>query len=61
MTRAEVNRMLGYMETCRELSYEAETKSEERRLIREYSQMSKAIMPYITGKKPYTDEASHAE
>lgn len=61
MTRAEVNRMLGYMEACRELSYEAESKAEERRLIREYNQMSKAVMPYITGEKPYTDEANHAE
>lgn len=44
------------METCRMMSYEAETKREERRLVRQYSQMHKAIEPYITGKKQYSDE-----
>lgn len=58
MTRDDVARTLRFMERIREDSYEAETKREERRLVREYAKMHKAIEPYITGKKPYSDEAN---
>lgn len=56
MTRDDVARTLRMMETCRMVSYEAETKKEERRLNCEYSQMWKAIQPYVSGKKPYSDD-----
>lgn len=56
MTRDEVARQLRMMERLREMSYEAESKREERRMIKQYGQMHKAIEPYITGKKPYSDE-----
>lgn len=55
MTRADVERTLRMMEHVRELSYEAESKKEERRLIREYKAMHEQIKPYITGAKPYTE------
>lgn len=56
MTREDVARTLRMMERVREMSYEAETKREERRLVREYGRMHKAIEPYITGKKQYSSE-----
>lgn len=55
MTRDDVARTLRMMETCRMMSYEAETKKEERRLNREYGQMWRAIEPYVSGKKAYTE------
>lgn len=55
MTRADVERTLRMMETCRELSYEAESKREEARLVREYKAMWKAIEPYVSGTTPYAD------
>ena len=60
MTRDQVNRMLRTMEHVREMSYEADTKAEEKRLCREYARMHKAIEPYITGKKQYSDEMEGA-
>ena len=57
MTRADVERTLRMMEHARELSYEADTKEEDRRLIREYKAMREAIKPYLIGKKPYTEPA----
>ena len=56
VTRDDVARTLRMMETCRMMSYEAETKKEERRLNRQYGQMWKAIEPYVSGKKPYRDD-----
>ncbi len=56
MKRSDVDRTLRMMERCREFSYEAETKKEARRLEREYSQMWKAIEPYVNGDKPYSDD-----
>jgi hypothetical protein len=35
-----------------------ETKREERRPIAEHGRMSRAIRPYLTGKKPYSDETT---
>jgi hypothetical protein len=58
VTRDDVNRTLRMMETCRMMSYEADTKTEERRLNRQYNQMWKSIKPYIDGKRPYTDAPS---
>ena len=55
MTREEVNRRLMHMEQLREWSYEADTRAEERRMTAEYGRMWKAIEPYVTGKKPYSD------
>lgn len=57
MKRREVEQQLRLMEHCRHLSYEAETKREEARLIRQYNMMWRAIKPYVEGKKPYSDEA----
>ena len=57
MTRDDVARTLRFMEHVREQSYEAETKREERRLVREYSQMARAIKPYIDGTTPYSEAA----
>jgi hypothetical protein len=57
VTRAEVAQQLRLMEHCRHLSYEAETKREERRLLREYGLMWRAIEPYVNGTKPYSDDA----
>lgn len=56
MKKSDVDFTLRMMEQCRHLSYEAETKKEEKRLTREYSQMWKSIEPYVTGKKPYSDD-----
>lgn len=56
MTRDQVNSILRQMEHVRELSYEAETRAEERRLDKEYGRLSKSIEPWITGKRPYSDE-----
>ena len=58
MTRDQVNATLRYMEHVRELSYEAETKREEKRLIREYAAMYRSIKPYLEGTRPYTTEGS---
>lgn len=57
MTREQVNQTLRMMEHVRELSYEADTAKEERRLTREYGAMWKSIEPYVQGQKPYTEEA----
>jgi hypothetical protein len=57
MTREDVARTLRFMESIREQSYEAETKREERRLVREYGRMAKAIKPYIDGAIPYSEAA----
>lgn len=57
MTRDDVARTLRFMENIREQSYEAETKREERRLVREYARMAKAIKPYIDGTIPYSEPA----
>lgn len=57
MTRDDVARTLRMMEHVRHLSYEAETKREERRLVREYARMAKAIKPYIDGTIPYSEAA----
>lgn len=56
MTRDDVARTLRMMEQCRELSYEARNKREERRLTREYDAMWNAIEPFVTGKTPYAME-----
>lgn len=55
MKRADFEQTLRMMEHVRHLSYEAETKREERRLIREYSAMHRAIAPFVTGKKTFSD------
>lgn len=47
MKREDFNRILRQMEQCREMSYEAETKQEENRLIVDYNRMAKVIKPYI--------------
>jgi hypothetical protein len=41
------------MERVREMSYEAETKREEKQFLREYRSMFKMIAPYLNGTKPY--------
>lgn len=58
MTRDQVSTSLRYMEHIRELSYEAESEREKRRLIAEYDTYWKVIEPYVTGKRPYTDGQS---
>lgn len=55
MTREQVNAVLRHMEHVRELSLEAETQAEERRLDAEYGRLSASIRPYLTGRKPYSD------
>lgn len=55
MTREDVARELRMMEQVRHDSYEAETSKEEKRLTSLYGKMAKAIEPYITGKKPYSE------
>lgn len=57
MKKSDVDFQLRMMEQCRMLSYEAETKAEEKRLNRQYNQMWKSIEPYVTGKKSYSDAA----
>lgn len=59
MTRDDVARTLGYMERLREASYEAETKREERRMVAEYGRLSRAIRPYLEGKRPYAQPEPH--
>lgn len=53
MTREQVNKTLMQMERVREMSYEAETKREEKQLYREYGEMLKMITPYLNGTRPY--------
>lgn len=52
MTREQVNSTLAYMERLREASYEAETKAEERRMLREYNQLWKSVEPFLSEKQP---------
>jgi hypothetical protein len=47
MTREQVNALLRQMEHVRELSYEAETAAEEKRLVRDYGRMWRAIRPFL--------------
>jgi hypothetical protein len=54
MTREQVSSTLMYMERLREASYEAETKAQERRMVREYGALWKSIEPFVTGAEPYT-------
>lgn len=56
MTRDDVARTLRMNEHCRELSYEANSKREEGRLVREYKAMWKAVEPYVSGTTPYADD-----
>ena len=56
MKRADFERTLRLMEHVRHLSYEAETKAEERRLIREYKAMHSAIELYINGTVAFSDD-----
>lgn len=39
---------------------EAESAAEERRLDREYGRLWASIEPYVSGKRPYTDDAGPA-
>lgn len=50
MTQEQINRILRQMELVRELSYEAESAKEERRLIKEYERLWKSIEPYVNTK-----------
>ncbi|OKP79742.1 hypothetical protein BTE77_06530 [Ensifer adhaerens] len=56
MKRSDVEFTLRMMEQCRHLQMEAETRTEAKRLSREYSRMWKGIEPYIKGNKPYSDD-----
>ena len=55
MTREDVARTLRMMEHVRELSYEAGTKKEEKRLTAEHGRMWRAIKPYVEGSRPYSE------
>ncbi len=56
MKRSEFSRTLRHMEHIRELSYEAETEAEERRLIEEYKALSIAIRPFTTGAEKLEED-----
>jgi hypothetical protein len=60
MTREQYSQTLRYMEHLRELSYEAESPREERRLNREYDALWKSIAPYATGEKNLDDPVTPA-
>jgi hypothetical protein len=59
MTRDQVNRILSQMESIR-MDAMAESAAEERRLDREYGRLWASIEPYVSGKRPYTDDAGPA-
>lgn len=56
MTREQISRTLMYMERLRMDSYEAETKTEERRLNAEYGRLWKSIRPYVEGTEQMADD-----
>lgn len=56
MKRSEFNRVLSEMEMVREWSYEAGSKSEEKRLITQYARLSRTIRPYLEGRKALVDD-----
>lgn len=61
MKRAQYEQLLRQMEHCRELSYEADTVAEERRLTADYGRMWKAVEPYAMGALPFDDEPASQE
>jgi len=53
--------MLSYMERLRMDSYEADSASEEKRLVAEYGRLWRIVQPYVEGKIPYSQDAYRAE
>jgi hypothetical protein len=60
MTRKQVADILRQMERVRELAHEVESKKRARQFLTEYRRMWKAISPYVTGKKPYSEPKAKA-
>jgi hypothetical protein len=54
MTREQVGRTLHLMDGLREQAMEARTFAGWRDKAAEYSQLLDVIMPYITGREPYS-------
>lgn len=55
MNEEDVRRTLMLMEQIREMSYEADTRAEERRLVREYKRLWESVQPYLPkseGQRP---------
>ncbi len=60
MKRSVFNAILRDMEHVRMMSYEADSKREEKRLVAQYAQLHKSIEPFLSGAQILEeDRASH--